>query len=627
MSNIEEISEKIETNNISPEEPDINILEIPSFEELFNLFKSEKYRISKFSNNFQNFCKESEINNYVCEKNKEYIIPKEQKSLFEKFIFCKNRFDFQIMISNLLMKFFQFLKNIKPANKKEYSLIKNIFQIFADIKNSNLLMEDIQCLIEYGLLKDYNNNFYLYLFDINDKNVSQLLFFFDIKKYFLSNLNNINIFILKFNELIDNYNKEVEPAMFVRKIEKILSEILGILNIENNENAEIIHRIEQYRENIINSIHIEKIFEIFFSEEIFTSHLDILLNLFKVFPNEINNQINILISKNNKSIKKAISKFIVKHSKTLDDYIQKDTLYKLNEFSVESSFSFYLNQYIEGKNRLINIYNMFKTNQKIIKDLSNCLKNKLNKVKQAELIEQNIYNEEFEFELEEKEFLEKNKNKYFILPDNFKIYYISAENENCTKESLKILNHLINDKIPIDEYLGIDTEWKSSSTFLENYVENLSDTNKNKGIINTEKRGLSDIIQVAGNNYGFIFDTKSIYKNNKIRNKLNILFSKCNFIGFGFYNDVQKIGEFFKNLVYKNNFIELSDIYKSIEKKNAPELKVITLEFFDKQLDKRDQISNWSNRPLLKNQIKYGILDAYVLILIYRKLKEKISKI
>ena len=623
MLNKEEITGKIEGNNISPEEPDINILEILSFEELFNLFKSEKYKISKFSNNFQNFCKESENNNYICENNKEYKIPKEQNSLFEKFISCKNRFDFQIMISDLLIKFFQFLKSTKPVNKKEYNLIKNIFQIFTDIKNSNLLMEDIQCLIEYGLLKDYNNNFYLYLFDINDKNVSQLLLFFDIKNYFLSNLNNINIFILKLNELIDNYNKKVKPVMFVRKIEKIISEILGILILKDNENTEIIHRIEKYREKIINSIHIERIFEIFYSDEIFTSHLDILLNLFKVFPNEINKQINILISKNNKSITKVISKFLVKNSKTLDDYIQKDTLYKLNEFSVENSFTFYLNQYIEGKNRLINIYNMFKTNRKIIKELSNCLKNKLNKVKQSELIEQNIYNEEFEFELEEKEFLEKNKSKYFILPDNFKIYYISAENENCSKESLKALDQIIDDKIPIDEYLGIDTEWKSSSTFLENYVENLSDTNKNKKIIDTEKKGLSDIIQVAGNNYGFIFDTKSIYKNNKIRNKLNILFSKCKFIGFGFYNDSQKIGEFFKNLVYKNDFIELSNIYKSVEKKNAPELKAITLEFFDKQLDKRDQISNWSNRPLLKNQIKYGILDAYVLILIYRKLKEK----
>ena len=41
---------------------------------------------------------------------------------------------------------------------------------------------------------------------------------------------------------------------------------------------------------------------------------------------------------------------------------------------------------------------------------------------------------------------------------------------------------------------------------------------------------------------------------------------------------------------------------------------------FGKVLDKRDQISDWSQRPLLSNQIKYGILDAYVLIEVYNKL-------
>ena len=44
------------------------------------------------------------------------------------------------------------------------------------------------------------------------------------------------------------------------------------------------------------------------------------------------------------------------------------------------------------------------------------------------------------------------------------------------------------------------------------------------------------------------------------------------------------------------------------------------LELFGKELDKRDQISDWTKRPLLQNQINYGILDAYVLILIYNKL-------
>ena len=625
----EEITEEIEINIQQHEELDINILEIPSFEELFNIFKSEKYKIRKFSNNLQNFCKESEINNYICENNREYIIPKEQKSLFQKFISCKNRFDFQICISDLLMQFFLFLKQIKLANKKESGIIKNIFQIFTEIKNSNLLMEDIQCLIEFGLLNKYNNNFYLYLFDINYKNIHQLLNFFDIRRYFLSNDNNINIFILKINELIDKYNNEVKTVMLIKKIETIISEILGVLNFENNgnpENTEKIHKIEQHRKKILNSINIEKIFEIFFIDETFISHLDILLDLFKIFPNEINKQINILISKNDKTITKLISKFIIKQSKFIDDYIEKDTLYKLNEFSIENAFTFHLRQYIEGKNRLINLYNMFKTNQKIINELSNCLKKKLDKVKQAELIEKNLYNEEHEYELEEQSFLEKNRNKYFVLPENYKIYYISAESDKYTKESLNIFNNLIEDKISIDEYLGIDTEWKCSSTFLENYVKNLSDINKNKGIIDIDKRGLSDIIQIAGSNFGFIFDTRSIYKNNKIRNKINLFFSKSKFIGFGFYNDTKKIGEFFKNLVYRNNFIELSNVYKDIEKKKAPELKTITLELFDKELDKRDQISNWSIRPLFKNQINYGILDAYVLILIYKKLNEKIKK-
>ena len=54
--------------------------------------------------------------------------------------------------------------------------------------------------------------------------------------------------------------------------------------------------------------------------------------------------------------------------------------------------------------------------------------------------------------------------------------------------------------------------------------------------------------------------------------------------------------------------------------KKTPELKIIISEFFGKELDKRDQISDWTKRPLLQNQINYGILDAYVLILIYNKL-------
>ena len=71
---------------------------------------------------------------------------------------------------------------------------------------------------------------------------------------------------------------------------------------------------------------------------------------------------------------------------------------------------------------------------------------------------------------------------------------------------------------------------KSYKTFLELYDNNLSDNNRNKGISGVNKSNLSDIIQIAGKNYGLIIDTKSIYKNCKIRNKIKKLFSKKNLL-------------------------------------------------------------------------------------------------
>ena len=369
MLEMEEINEQ-NIENEKNQEQEINLLKINSFKYLFDLLKTEKYKINNFSNDLKNFCIESEKNNYICEKIEEFKILNEENLLFEKFILCKNRFDFQISMSYLLINFLKFVKNNKPSNKKEYNIIKNIFRIFTEIKNNNLLMEDIQCLIEYGVLKDYNNNFYLFLFDINEKNVKDLLFFFNLKKYFLSNINQINIFIFKFNEFIDSNANQEKLAMFIKKLETILYEILIMLNGNNendkDDNIENKHKMEIYKEKIINSVNKAKIFELYFSDIMFTSHLDVLLNLFKIFPGEIDKQINYLISKNDKQITKTISKFLIKNASFIDDYIEKETLFILNELSIENTFYFYINQYIEGKNRLINIYNMFKDNKKII---------------------------------------------------------------------------------------------------------------------------------------------------------------------------------------------------------------------------------------------------------------------
>ena len=280
----EEMKEKNIENNKAKQESEINIMEIPSFEFLFNLFKSEKYKLNTFSNDLQKFCKESESYEYVCENNKEFKIIKEKKTLFGKLNLCKNKFDFQITMSDLLIRFFQFLKNIKPANKQEYFILKNLSQIFLELKENKLIMEDLQYLIEYGLFKDYNNNFYLFLFAIKEKNINQLLMLFDIKKYFLSNINNVKLFIFTFNELINKNPGQLKPIMFAKKLEIILSQILAKLRTgtgnkgNQSDNNEIKHKFDIYKEQIKNSINKEKIFEIFFSDETFNCHFDILIN-------------------------------------------------------------------------------------------------------------------------------------------------------------------------------------------------------------------------------------------------------------------------------------------------------------------------------------------------------------
>ena len=596
---------------------EINLLEIKSFEELFNLLKKGEYTTKKLEKDIQNFCLESEKNNYKSEKIKEYNNIIKEETLFDKFKLNKNRFDFKLSISALIIRYYNFVKKIKPENKEEYYILKEIYEIFCEIKKNDLIMEDIQCLLKNGILFDYDNNFFTFLFDTGDKYTKQILSLFDLKSYFLTDTNNINIFISYLNELINSYSEKSKQFLFIRKIITLLNEVLILLenndNI-NNINNEQLYIIKTYKEKIMNSINKNKIFEIFFSDEEFLSHLDILLSAFKTFPKEIDNQINILINKKDKQITKALMKFVLKSAMVLKNFIGEKTLNLLNDISIENSFKFHLKQYIKGKDRIINIYNRFKNNENIIKLLIEYLLEN-NKKEQAKLIQENKYTEEDEYQLEEKIFLEKNKNNnYLKLPEDYKIYYISAEdNDNITK-SKKILNEIIKKEINKDRYMGIDTEWKSSNNFYDQYQENIN-INKNSN--------LGDIIQIAGMYHGFIFDIKSIEKNQELKEKIKKIFLNTKFIGFDFRNDIIRLGKFFKEIIYKNEFIDLIEVYKQRMNKKAPELKIITLDFFGKELDKRDQTSDWSKRPLLKNQIIYGILDAYVLIFIYQKLNEK----
>jgi ribonuclease D len=68
--------------------------------------------------------------------------------------------------------------------------------------------------------------------------------------------------------------------------------------------------------------------------------------------------------------------------------------------------------------------------------------------------------------------------------------------------------------------------------------------------------------------------------------------------------------------------ISENKIEKENRNTNIRGLSRLVMNCFGKPLDKGECMSNWSNKPLRKAQMRYAALDAYVLIKIYDYLKE-----
>jgi ribonuclease D len=51
------------------------------------------------------------------------------------------------------------------------------------------------------------------------------------------------------------------------------------------------------------------------------------------------------------------------------------------------------------------------------------------------------------------------------------------------------------------------------------------------------------------------------------------------------------------------------------------------LKFVGITICKKRQVSNWERRPLKPTQLHYGIVDSYILVIIYEELKKKAVKI
>ena len=611
-------SKKLQDSPIKNEEKlKLDLSNITSFDILFDYFNTNIHTPNNFIYELKNFCLESEKHKFQCESNTENLRVS-KNSIFAKFNDSKNLYDFQLSMSSLIINFLFFIHN-RQYSKKEFSYIKFLFRSFHELKQNNLIMTDLNSIIKNGLLEKIKNDPFELIKTVKYNLIHDLFYCFNYKKYYLKDIKSFNNFLEKINILIEEVRDRKEISL-IFTIVALLQEIDSLLNTKNkikmndvqneNEEEEFLSNsnINSYKELFNTQINYNDLLDYFFTINNYSSHLDILLDIFKLFPLVIDSKINNILNKNDKNSIKMLSKLIIKKSDFFSKYLQKSTLDILQFYSIKFCFKFLLSQYKEGKNRLINIYYIIKDHSEIVSDLVYVLKKELNKEKQGDLILNGKYTEEDEYELEDKFLEEKN---FLKLPENFKKFYISSENDEISKKSIEILEKNIDKEK--NELFGVDTEWRSEQYFLELYENSLNNLKKNN----------CDIIQIASKDCGFILDIKSIEKNDKIKNKILEIFKNKKFIGFGFKTDIKNMQGLFKDLILKNELIELTNIYKNKYKNLCPNLQTLTLELLGKQLDKRDQISDWSLRPLLKNQINYAILDAYVLLILFDKLNEQ----
>ena len=527
-----------------------------SYEELIDLIINHKITVSMIDEKFKEIIKKAEKNNYN-DKNMKNI---DKDNIFGKLYQFQNMLDFKRNISSFILSIFSVLSNYNIQSNKQ---IKDLIDSFNGLKNECLVEMDLN-LVNFSTEECIN-----ILFTIPKNYLNDILNLFDYSEIIIDS---IDIIINKINDLIE---KSVKTNVIKKYI------ILLMKKIDEKKN-------DIKKEELLHGIFIDKMFNNFKGENFLINNIYPMIELLKYYPSYIEQFTKYLIEK--REIKQ-ITRIILKEN--FQEYLSKETLERLKYENEISTFYFYLHSYENKSIRLINFYDLFNDKTIFLEKLSEILKAK-NKLKQSDLILNKQYTEELDMELEL-----YNEDDYIKLPKNIldNTKFISSNN---LEEGLIFL-----DNFKKYEIIGIDTEWKPKISIFEDF--------------NKERE--SDIIQIACEDYAVILDSFSFKNEQKLKDKFIEVFNDKVFIGFYFQGDIKEMNIFFKNFFQNNQKLkDLKDIYLEKTNKKSPDLNTLCKIIFNKSLNKIDQLSNWKKRPLNRNQIMYGVLDAYILILLYKEL-------
>ena len=192
--------------------------------------------------------------------------------------------------------------------------------------------------------------------------------------------------------------------------------------------------------------------------------------------------------------------------------------------------------------------------------------------------------------------------------DENRIFLIDKLDENY-KLSIK--------KIENSKIIGIDSEWHP-------------------------KEKVTAILQIATEDDIFIFDIygfkkhiKDLYPLKTTRDSYHLKFyeginkiltnEEILKISFDFNNDRINLSNLHE--IFDNDYCKMLDFvyYRSaILGQNKGGLKDLVLRIFNKSLCKSMVLSDWKQRPLSEQQVRYAALDAFIVLQIYLKIKENL---